>query len=447
MKRICVFFACVFFLGFFSCGKKVSIENVAGRWESVRTIRTELLSYPDDKDSVFGYFFMDQTVVYDFGLEGRFTKRLVQKFKKCEFLENCPLDDDARGNLEKSIAASDSDYMVSGGYTLSSKKIHFEPETYSFAGETKPFSAAEKNAPFLLSHFGDSKYELHGESLMLSDELGNFVEFNLTKKIEPNDGPRDLEDAVDSKSSGLVKKSGPDIVSRFDVPDGFVRNQYDEGSFAEYLRHFPLKDFGSPVLLYDGRKKNGSVHVSVFDMPILNQDLIQCADAVIKIRAEYLYSSRLYDQIQFHLTNGLLVPFSKYADGLRVVASGNDVEWKDGYKRGYEREVFDSYLKTVYTYAGTLSLSHESKRADLADIEPGNFFIQGGTPGHVVLVLDVAEESSTGKKIMLLGQSYMPSQDFHILKSFEKISPWYYVDDAELVTPEWRFPKNSLMKF
>ncbi|MBQ5400602.1 MAG: DUF4846 domain-containing protein [Treponema sp.] len=258
---------------------------------------------------------------------------------------------------------------------------------------------------------------------------------------------RDTDAGGSSKSFGLINESGMDIVSRFDVPEGFVRNQYSDGSFAEYLRHFPLKDFGSPVLLYDGRKKSDSVHVSVFDMPILNQDLIQCADAVIKIRAEYLYASGLYDQIQIHLTNGLLVPFSKYAECFRLVPSGNDVEWEDGYKKGYEREVFDSYLKTVYTYAGTLSLSRESKKAELTDIEPGNFFIQGGSPGHVVLVLDVAEESSTGKKIMLLGQSYMPSQDFHILKSFEKISPWYYVEDSELVTPEWRFPKGSLMKF
>ena len=255
MKKICVFFACVFFLGFFSCNKKVSMENVAGRWESVRTIKTELLSYPDDKDSVFGYFFMDQTVVYDFGLDGRFTKTLVQKFKKCEFLENCALDEDARGNLEKSIAASDSDYTVSGIYTLSSKKIHFEPETYSFAGETKPFSTAEKNAPFLLSHFGDSKYEVQGEGLMLSDELGNFVEFNLVKKIGANDMVRDTDAGGSSKSFGLINESGMDIVSRFDVPEGFVRNQYSDGSFAEYLRHFTLKDFGSPVLLYDGRKK------------------------------------------------------------------------------------------------------------------------------------------------------------------------------------------------
>jgi len=48
---------------------------------------------------------------------------------------------------------------------------------------------------------------------------------------------------------------------------------------------------------------------------------------------------------------------------------------------------------------------------------------------------------------MLLGQSYMPSQEFHILKSYENINPWYFVEDEVLKTPEWTFEKGSLMEF
>ena len=81
------------------------------------------------------------------------------------------------------------------------------------------------------------------------------------------------------------------------------------------------------------------------------------------------------------------------------------------------------------------------------NIIPGDFFIYGGSPGHVVLVLDIAINKITGKRIMLLGQSYMPSQEFHILKSYEKISPWYYIEDDILETPEWTFDKGSLMGF
>lgn len=244
-----------------------------------------------------------------------------------------------------------------------------------------------------------------------------------------------------------IVKSGKNIIERFELPDGFVRKNYSQDSFAEFLRKYPLKEFDSPVLLYDGSVKWNKVHVSVFDMPILSQDLIQCADAVIKLYAEYLYSQKRYSEIQFHITNGMLVPFSKYAEGFRLVASGNNVEWKGGYKKGYDREVFESYLKFIYMYAGTYSLSKESAEKNIDDIQPGDFFIYGGSPGHVVLVLDIAENPKTGKKIMLLGQSYMPSQEFHILKSAEKINPWYNIEDDILRTPEWTFQKGSLKEF
>ncbi|MBP5444225.1 MAG: DUF4846 domain-containing protein [Treponema sp.] len=248
-------------------------------------------------------------------------------------------------------------------------------------------------------------------------------------------------------SAQTVIRNGKNLEERFPTPENFERVKTDENSFAYFLRHYPLKPYGSPVLLYNGEKKWSNVHESVFDMPILSTDLIQCADAVIKLRAEYLYSQKRYDEIHFNLTNGMTVPFSRFANGERVSVSGNQTKWVDGGKKGYDRSVFEEYLKFIYTYAGTLSLSKEARAKDIKDIEPGDFFIKGGSPGHVVLVLDVAEDKRTGKKIMLLGQSYMPSQEFHLLKSYEKISPWYYVEDATLRTPEWTFQKGSLMGF
>lgn len=246
--------------------------------------------------------------------------------------------------------------------------------------------------------------------------------------------------------SQMIEKSGKNIKERFLCPDGFERVQARKGSFGEYLREFPLKDFGSPVLLYNGEKKRSNVHVSVFDMPLLETDLIQCADAVMKLRAEYLYGSGRFDEIVFHITNSMEVPFSRFMSGERVIVSGNRTQWKGGFKKGSSRDVFEQYLRFVYAYAGTLSLSRESRRKAVRDIEIGDFFIFGGSPGHVVLVLDVAQNRE-GKKIMLLGQSYMPSQEFHVLKSFDRISPWYFVEDDVLKTPEWTFERGCLHSF
>jgi len=253
--------------------------------------------------------------------------------------------------------------------------------------------------------------------------------------------------AACSASSQSIDPAGRTIVERFAPPDGYARDAYPEPSFQSFLRSYPLKEFGAPVRFFDGRIKPTSYHVSVFDMPLLKQDLIQCADAILKLRSEYIYRERAYEKIEFTITNGMRVPFSKFAEGSRVIVSGSRTEWKDGFKKGRDREIFDEYLKFIYMYAGTYSLSKEAKSKSIERIRVGDFFIQGGSPGHAVLVVDLATHSRSGAKIMLLAQSYMPSQDFHILKSGADISPWYPVEAGSLTTPEWLFRENSLMSF
>jgi len=245
----------------------------------------------------------------------------------------------------------------------------------------------------------------------------------------------------------LVNPSGTTILERFSLPGGYERIKYPDHSFQKFLRLFPLKPFNSPVYLHNGQIKGNAVHISVFSMPILAQDLIQCADAVIKLRAEYLYQIKNYDEISFRITNGMDVPFGKFTEGFRVSITGNSTAWKEGYKKGNSRDIFDEYLKFIYMYAGTYSLAQESRRKTIDQIEVGDYFIFGGNPGHVVMVVDLAKDKSTGNRIMLLGQSYMPSQEFHVLKSNTDIFPWYYVRDEKLVTPEWTFDRNSLMCF
>jgi hypothetical protein len=90
-------------------------------------------------------------------------------------------------------------------------------------------------------------------------------------------------------------------------------------------------------------------------------------------------------------------------------------------------------------------------RAEYRDIQPGNVFIRGGSPGHAVIIVDVAMNQSTGRKIFLLAQSYMPAQDIHILKNpaDPELSPWYEVDlnAKKIQTPEWEFGIEELRRF
>jgi len=107
-------------------------------------------------------------------------------------------------------------------------------------------------------------------------------------------------------------------------------------------------------------------------------------------------------------------------------------------------------MELIFNYAGTLSLSKEMKAITIDQLNIGDVFIKGGSPGHAVIVVDVATNSETGAKIFLLAQSYMPAQEIQLLKnpSNEDLSPWYSTDFGDVLnTPEWTFYKNELKRF
>ena len=249
----------------------------------------------------------------------------------------------------------------------------------------------------------------------------------------------------------LINPQGKTILERIKVPEGFERVTLDENSFGHYLRNLPLKPHGSDVFLYDGQIKENKVHVAVVDMDIGNRDLQQCADAVIRLRSEYLYARKLYGLIHFNFTNGFRADYAKWALGYRIDVMGDQVKWTRTDMTSYEYNDFRKYLDIVFTYAGTYSLAQELIKIKYQDIQPGDIFIRGGSPGHAVIVVDVAANNSTGQKIFLLAQSYMPAQDIHVLinQSDPELSPWYEVDPtAQLIqTPEWEFNAEELRRF
>lgn len=248
----------------------------------------------------------------------------------------------------------------------------------------------------------------------------------------------------------MITPQGNTVVERIMVPEGFERLHVDANSFAHYLRNLPLKPHGSKVLHYNGREKARGVHIAVVDMEIGDRDLQQCADAVMRLRAEYLYKQKQYRNIHFNFTNGFNAQYEKWMQGNRISVNGNNVSWVGGAGYSEDYDSFRKYLDMVFSYAGTLSLSKELQQAAVSDMEIGDVFIQGGSPGHCVIIIDMAVNSRTGEKVFMLAQSYMPAQDIHILKNNadKSISPWYRVDFGDtLVTPEWTFEKNHLMRF
>jgi hypothetical protein len=254
--------------------------------------------------------------------------------------------------------------------------------------------------------------------------------------------------AADSfeNSQSLIDTAGKTLQTRFKPPNGFQRKPVEENSFATYLRTLPLKPSGTKVKYYNGDIKYDNVYDAVVDMEISNRDLQQCADAVMRLRGEYLYSIQAFDQISFTLTNGFKMDYSEWTKGNRVIVNANKTEWRKTTEPSNTYKDFRNYMEFIFTYAGTLSLSKSLHPKKIRDIAIGDIFILGGSPGHAVIVVDVAE-NETGDKVFLLAQSYMPAQETQILKNNndKKLSPWYSANIVgQLHTPEWTFEVEQL---
>lgn len=244
----------------------------------------------------------------------------------------------------------------------------------------------------------------------------------------------------------LINENGTNIQSRFKTPKGFDRIAGKHTSFATYLQNLPLKAHGSMVKYYDGSIKYKDVYEAVVDMDIDNKNLQQCADAIIRLRAEYLYAQKAYDKISFNLTNGFRVDYTEWTKGNRVIVKGNKTYWQKSAPPSNTYKDFRNYLNFVFTYAGTLSLSKSLYTKDIKNMATGDVFIIGGSPGHAVIIVDMAVNKK-GEKVFLLAQSYMPAQEIQILKNPDnmQLSPWYSANISdELLTPEWKFKANHL---
>ncbi|MBN2621351.1 hypothetical protein JXB22_09720 [candidate division WOR-3 bacterium] len=242
------------------------------------------------------------------------------------------------------------------------------------------------------------------------------------------------------------------LLDRILLPDGFYRTLASSVSFSSWLRHLPLKPGNPAVRLYNGALKSyQGGHAAVIDIPIGNKDLQQCADAIMRLYAEFNYSIKAYDAIAFRITNGDKVSFRTWINGSRPYLSGSVIAWDRTAAVDSSYAALTGYLEFIYAYAGSYSLSQQLNTvSDIDSMDIGDIFIQGGFPGHAVIVVDMAEHPVTKERVFLLAQSYMPAQDIHILNNLDEpaLSPWYRLAFGDtLYTPEWTFTKNDLKRF
>lgn len=230
----------------------------------------------------------------------------------------------------------------------------------------------------------------------------------------------------------LINPAGHTIAERFRVPRGYERPRLSPASFGYYLQQLPLQPDGSPVHLFDGSLKERNVHYAVLRIDVGNRDLQQCADAIMRLRGEYLFARKQWDELGFRFVQDNQIHYFK------------TTATEKSYKQ------FRKWMDEVFTYANTRSLYEQLRPKAISDIEAGDVLIQTGNPyGHAVIVVDMVINRQTGDKLFLLAQSYMPAQEIHILRCPGSSSAWYSLHSAgqRIETPEWSFTTGDLRSF
>jgi hypothetical protein len=212
------------------------------------------------------------------------------------------------------------------------------------------------------------------------------------------------------------------VTKRFAAPQGYDRVATNTGTFGNYLENLPLKPVGAHTQTYQGAIAHTDPYTAaVVNLSLGHEDLQQCADALMRLRGEYLYQQKRYAEICFNFVSGFKCDYLHYAKGYRYK---ND-RWILKAKESYSYATFMNYMNLVFAYASTLSLDKELVKVNTADeLQAGDVFIKGGSPGHCFIVMSVAQNADH-QKIFMLAQSFMPAQDIQVLKNN---SPWFSIE-------------------
>ena len=216
-------------------------------------------------------------------------------------------------------------------------------------------------------------------------------------------------------------------------PIGAVRDEGD--AYAAWLRELPLKEPGAAVHSYQGEVIDIPA-ARVVDLPIDGYAALQCADQAIRLRALWARAAG-YTPV-FHYTSGDASRWADWSAGSRPRVRGNDVSWSLTRAPDHSDASFDAWLKDLYTYAGSQSLRHDTDPATTP--EPGAVLVTPGSPGHVVVILDVARAAD--RTWVLAGQGFMPAMDFHVLPG--PASGWFPVEGEVLPSRPIAMPWAAL---
>lgn len=261
----------------------------------------------------------------------------------------------------------------------------------------------------------------------------------------------DPQPTAAKRSSIYIDPDGMTQETRILPPEGYTRVPASEGSFLSYMRRMPVYEEGTPVYTYQGKALSAANAAAVYDLTLGKEGYQECADSIIRLWSEYFYATGQTGRIAFHLTNGFATSYEKWSHGSRILAVGS-LSWSLPLKPPEDSaQTLHDYLYTVMRYAGTRSLEAESEPISAADARAGDILCHGGSPGHAVVLADVAE-NERGERIFLIAQGFQPSQSCHIIGGVTQDDcPWYTTEqlgaDTSISLSSYTFHPGELRRW
>lgn len=220
---------------------------------------------------------------------------------------------------------------------------------------------------------------------------------------------------------------------------------FKAGSWQHFLQQLTVKD--TPVVDYRGKQvRQQWKSAGVIPYDVGTRDLQQCADALMRLRAEYLFGQERYKEIGFHFVSGDYYAFEDYCAGKKPVPDGNGIRFVTGSSAERTHASLRKYLDLVYTYASTISLARDLQPA--AGFAVGTIVVTPGSPGHCFMIIDEGRDSNGGK-LYRLAESYTPAQSIYVLRNpeGEDGDPWHKLQTGTITTASYHFERYKLVQF
>ncbi len=222
------------------------------------------------------------------------------------------------------------------------------------------------------------------------------------------------------------------LASRFAPPAGFQRVPVAPDSWAYWLRHLPLLPPQTPVYTREGDivlAGDDPFLGAVIDIDVRRYQ--ECADTIMRLRAEYLLQAGRDDEIVFHLTAPGTISWDQWMQGFRPRQSGSKLLFTKTAAPNASRKTFEAFLDAVFMWCGTLSLARDGSAVGDRPVEIGDFFVRGGSPGHAMIIVDLATDDA-GHARALIAQGFMPAQSAHVVTS-DAGDVWFDVSSGATV--------------